>query len=114
VLDITLYRDDLTQIAAHPVLNGTDIPFDITGRNVILVDDVLYTGRTIRAALNALFDVAHPGRVEVAVLVDRGHRTLPVHADYVGKNVPTTEHEIVHAMLREVDNDEQVVLAESA
>ena len=85
-LDITLYRDDLTTIAAHPVLKGTDIPFSIDGRTVVLVDDVLYTGRTVRAALDELIDFGRPARIELAVLVDRGHRELPIRADYVGQD----------------------------
>lgn len=112
ILDISLYRDDLTQVADHPVLNKTEIPFDITGKAVILIDDVLFTGRTTRTAINALMDIGHPSLVQVAVLIDRGHRQLPIHADYVGKNVPTADHEIVHVLLKETDNEEQVLLAE--
>ena len=112
VLDISLYREDLTQIDDCPVLNKTEIPFDITGKVLILVDDVLFTGRTTRVALNALMDMGQPRLVQAAVLIDRGHRQLPIHADYVGKNVPTTDNEIVHVMLKETDNEEQVFLAE--
>ncbi|HSP06908.1 MAG TPA: bifunctional pyr operon transcriptional regulator/uracil phosphoribosyltransferase PyrR [Acidobacteriota bacterium] len=112
VLDISLYREDLSQIDDSPVLNKTEIPFDIMGKAVILVDDVLFTGRTTRVALNALMDMGQPQLVQAAVLIDRGHRQLPIHADYVGKNVPTTDNEIVHVMLKETDNEEQVFLAE--
>jgi len=87
ILDITLYRDDLTAIAAAPIVRKTEIPFDIAGKTVILVDDVLYTGRTIRAALDALIDFGRPRAIQTAVLIDRGHRELPIHADYVGKNL---------------------------
>ena len=102
-LDITLYRDDLTMIAAHPVLKGTDIPVSIDGRVVVLVDDVLYTGRTARAALDELIDFGRPSRIELAVLVDRGHRELPIRADYAGKTLTTTRDEIVQVMLAEED-----------
>jgi pyrimidine operon attenuation protein/uracil phosphoribosyltransferase len=112
VLDITLYHDDLTQIAPRPVLNGTDIPFHIENCTVILVDDVLFTGRTVLSALEALYHTGHPRTVQLAVLIDRGHRILPIHADYAGKTVPTMDNEIVHVMLKEIDNDEQVLLGE--
>jgi pyrimidine operon attenuation protein/uracil phosphoribosyltransferase len=110
VLDITLYRDDLTTIAAHPVVKGTDIPFSIDGRTVVLVDDVLYTGRTVRAALDGLIDLGRPARIELAVLVDRGHRELPVRPDYVGRTVPTTPDQNVRVMLLEEDGEDRVVL----
>jgi pyrimidine operon attenuation protein/uracil phosphoribosyltransferase len=109
-LDITLYRDDLTTIAAHPVVQGTDIPCSIDGRRVLLVDDVLYTGRTVRAALDELVDFGRPSRVELAVLVDRGHRELPIHADYVGLEVATAREQIVHVQLREVEGHDRVLL----
>jgi len=112
ILDITLYRDDLTTIASHPVVGKTEIPFSITDKTVILVDDVLYTGRTIRSALDALIDFGRPRAIQAAVLIDRGHRELPIHADYVGKNVPTASNEIVHVMLKETDHDEQVIITE--
>ena len=112
ILDITLYREDLTQIAEHPVLNRTEIPFSVSGKAVIIVDDVLYSGRTTHAAINALMAVGAPRLLQAAVLIDRGHRQLPIHADYVGKNVPTADHEIVHVLLKETDNEEQVLLAE--
>jgi pyrimidine operon attenuation protein/uracil phosphoribosyltransferase len=109
-LDITLYRDDLSTVADRPVVNKTELPGDITGRTIILVDDVLYTGRTIRAALDELIDFGRPCRVELAVLVDRGHRELPIQADYVGKFVQTTDAEIIKVMLPEYDGKEEVLL----
>ncbi len=90
-LDITLYRDDLTTLADQPVLHGTDVDFDVAGKRVVLIDDVLYTGRTVRAALDAIIDLGRPYLIQLAVLVDRGHRELPVRADFVGKNVPTSK-----------------------
>ena len=109
-LDITLYRDDLSTIGPRPVVNRTDIPDDVTGRTVVLVDDVLYTGRTVRAALDELIDFGRPRKVELAVLIDRGHRELPIQADYVGMYVQTTENEIIKVMLPEFDEDEQVLM----
>jgi pyrimidine operon attenuation protein/uracil phosphoribosyltransferase len=111
-LDITLYRDDLTMIAPHPVLKGTEIPVSIDGRVVVLVDDVLYTGRTARAALDELIDFGRPSRIELAVLVDRGHRELPIRADYAGKTLTTTRDEIVQVMLAEEDGEDRVLLLE--
>jgi pyrimidine operon attenuation protein / uracil phosphoribosyltransferase len=111
-LDITLYRDDLSTVADRPVVNKTDLPSDITGRTIILVDDVLYTGRTVRAALDELIDFGRPRRVQLAVLVDRGHRELPIQADYVGKAVATTDAEIVKVMLPEYDGQEEVLVVE--
>ena len=111
-LDITLYRDDLTLKADQPIVGRTDIPFDIARKKVILVDDVLYTGRTVRAALDALMDMGRPENIQVAVMIDRGHRELPIRADYVGKNVPTSSKEVVHVKLVEVDGVDQVVIAE--
>jgi len=111
-LDITLYRDDLNARKEHPVLRKTDIPFDITRRKVILVDDVLFTGRTIRAAMDALMDLGRPRVIRLAVLVDRGHRELPIRPDYVGKNLPTSRKESVAVMLREHDGQDRVVIQE--
>jgi len=111
-LDITLYRDDLTLIAQQPVVHKTEISFDIEGKLVILVDDVLYTGRTIRAALDALIDFGRPKVIQLAVLVDRGHRELPVRADYVGKNIPTAKNETVEVRLKETDGKDEVVIVE--
>jgi pyrimidine operon attenuation protein/uracil phosphoribosyltransferase len=111
-LDITLYRDDLTTIAAHPVVQGTDIPCSIDGRPVLLVDDVLYTGRTVRAALDELVDFGRPARVELAVLVDRGHRELPIAGDYVGLKVETARDQIVQVQLREEDGSDRVLLVD--
>jgi pyrimidine operon attenuation protein / uracil phosphoribosyltransferase len=110
ILDITLYRDDLTTVSTHPMLRETLIDFDINNRSLVLVDDVLYTGRTIRAALDGLVDLGRPKRVQLAVLIDRGHRELPIQADYVGKNIQTAEDEIVEVRLNEEDNEERVVL----
>ncbi|HEX3893767.1 MAG TPA: bifunctional pyr operon transcriptional regulator/uracil phosphoribosyltransferase PyrR [Terracidiphilus sp.] len=112
VLDIQFYRDDLTTAGPRPVVTPGAIGFDVAGRDVILCDDVLYTGRTIRAALDALFDHGRPRRVQLAVLIDRGHRELPIEATYVGKTVPTSSREIIEVKFREVDDDEQVLLVE--
>ncbi|MEE8359677.1 MAG: bifunctional pyr operon transcriptional regulator/uracil phosphoribosyltransferase PyrR [Candidatus Omnitrophota bacterium] len=112
ILDITLYRDDLTQVAEQPVLKETNIDFDITGKRIVLVDDVLFTGRTIRCAMDQLVDFGRPSVIQLAVLIDRGHRELPIRADYVGKNVPTSLNEIVEVRLKEVDNIDEVILAE--
>lgn len=111
-LDITLYRDDLSTVGDRPVVNRTELPGNITGRTIILVDDVLYTGRTVRAALDELIDFGRPHRVQLAVLVDRGWRELPIQADYVGKILPTSEREIVKVMLPEFDEIEQVIVVE--
>jgi len=111
-LDITLYRDDLTTIAPHPVLKGTDIPCSIDGRTVILVDDVLFTGRTVRAALDELIDFGRPARIKLAVVGDRGHRELPIRADFVGRTLTTTRQEVVQVLLREEDGSDRVVLLE--
>jgi len=110
VLDITLYRDDLTTIAGQPVVHETTVPVSVQGKRVILVDDVLFTGRTARAALDATIDLGRPQRIQLAVLIDRGHRELPIRADYVGKNVPTSWRENVAVRLREIDGVEEVVL----
>lgn len=112
ILDITLYRDDLTTIAHHPVVHETKIDFDINDKNIVLIDDVLFTGRTIRSALDALIDYGRPKQIQLAVLVDRGHRELPIRADYVGKNVPTSLTQNVKVKLVEMDevDQDQVVL----
>lgn len=110
VLDITLYRDDLTTIAQQPVVRRTEIPLDINGRTIVLVDDVLYTGRTIRAALDAIIDLGRPARILLAVLVDRGHRELPIRADFVGKNLPTSADENVRVHLQETDGEDKVII----
>jgi pyrimidine operon attenuation protein / uracil phosphoribosyltransferase len=111
-LDITLYRDDLGLKAEQPVVRGTEIPFPIKGRTVVLVDDVLFTGRTIRAALDALMDLGRPRVIRLAVLVDRGHRELPIRPDYIGKNLPTSRRETVAVLLREHDGMDRVVIQE--
>ena len=111
-LDITLYRDDLTQVAEQPVVHATEIDFNIDDKKIVLVDDVLFTGRTIRCALDALIDYGRPSQIQLAVLVDRGHRELPIRADYVGKNVPTSTKEVVEVRLSEVDGKDEVVICE--
>lgn len=113
-LDITLYRDDLTHKAEDAVLKGAQLPGDVTGKTVILVDDVLYTGRTVRAALDALIDEGRPKMIQLAVLIDRGHRELPIRPDYVGKNVPTSRSEIVAVQLHEVDGVDKVSIRQLA
>jgi pyrimidine operon attenuation protein/uracil phosphoribosyltransferase len=112
VLDIQFYRDDLSTRDVRPVVTPGAIGCDIVGRDVVLCDDVLYTGRTIRAALDALFDHGRPRRVQLAVLIDRGHRELPIEATYIGKRIPTSSREIIEVKFQEVDNDEQVLLVE--
>jgi pyrimidine operon attenuation protein / uracil phosphoribosyltransferase len=111
-LDITLYRDDLSKIASQPVLHSSDIPFPVDDMDLILVDDVLYTGRTVRAAMNGLFDLGRPSRIRLCVLIDRGHRELPIEASFVGRHVQTTDIEIVEVRLVEVDQEERVMLVE--
>lgn len=113
ILDITFYRDDLSLVAAQPVLHRTEIPFNLSNKKVILIDDVLYTGRTVRAALDALMDLGRPSSIQLAVLIDRGHRELPIRADYVGKNVPTSSKEVVHVILDEIDGEDRVVITEN-
>ena len=110
VVDITLYRDDLDRGLQNPVVQGTDIPFAVEGRNIILVDDVLFTGRTIRAAMDALVDFGRPNSIQLVVLVDRGHRELPIRADYVGKNLPTSRRQQVNVRLAEADGVDEVVI----
>ncbi len=112
ILDINLYRDDLSTVDFKPVLNGTDIPFSVQGKEIILMDDVLYTGRTIRAALDALFDHGRPARVQLLVLIDRGHRELPIEARYIGRTVQTSDEEIIEVKFQEIDHMEKVLLVE--
>ena len=114
IIDITLYRDDLSTVGANPIVNRTELEHDIEGKNVILVDDVLYTGRTIRAAMDQLMDFGRPRKVQLAVLIDRGreHRELPIQADFIGKIVPTKQAEIIKVMLKEFDNVEAVGIFE--
>ena len=110
VLDINLYRDDVSDIADHPVLRSTEIPFPVDGSRIVLVDDVLFTGRTIRAAIEALLDLGRPDWIQLAVLIDRGHRELPIRADFVGKNLPTARVERVDVHLEEIDGSDEVLL----
>ncbi|QGT99671.1 Pyrimidine operon regulatory protein PyrR [Candidatus Syntrophocurvum alkaliphilum] len=112
VLDITLYRDDLTTLAEQPLVHRTEVNFNIKGKNVVLVDDVLFTGRTVRAALDALIDLGRPQSIQLAVLVDRGHRELPIKADYIGKNVPTSKKEVISVYVKELDGKDEVVIQE--
>ena len=112
ILDITLYRDDLSTIGPQPVVQSTNIDFNVDDRDLVVVDDVLYTGRTIRAAMNGLFDLGRPKRIRLCVLIDRGHRELPVEASFVGRTVETSDTEIVEVRLREVDSEERVVLVD--
>lgn len=114
ILDISLYRDDLSTIGEKPVHNDTDIKFSLTGKDVILMDDVLYTGRTIRAALDAVFDLGRPARIQLLVLIDRGHRELPIEAQYTGRTVQTSRREIVEVKFQEVDGMDKVLLVERA
>ena len=114
ILDINLYRDDLSTVDIKPVVSSTDIRFNVEGKDIILMDDVLYTGRTIRAALDALFDHGRPARVQLLVLIDRGHRELPIEARFVGRNVQTTDVEIIEVKFHEIDGMEKVLLVERA
>jgi pyrimidine operon attenuation protein/uracil phosphoribosyltransferase len=114
VLDISFYRDDLTTTSPRPIVEKGEIGFNINGRDIILMDDVLYTGRTIRAALDALFAQGRPKSVQLLVLIDRGHRELPIEARFIGRTIPTSRREIIEVKLREIDNDEQVILVEIA
>ncbi len=111
-LDITLYRDDLSTLAYNPIVRGTKLDFDISGKAVVLVDDVLFTGRTIRCALDALIDMGRPTSIQLAVLVDRGHKELPIRADYVGKNMPTARTEAVNVSLLEIEGVDEVTLSD--
>lgn len=112
ILDITLYRDDLTTIAQQPVVHKTEIPFAISDKRIIVVDDVLFSGRTVRCAMDALIDFGRPKAIQLAVLIDRGHRELPIRADYVGKNVPTALQEVVQVRVKEIDGVDEVVIEE--
>ena len=114
VVDITLYRDDLSTVGANPIVNRTDLPGGVDGRNIVLIDDVLYTGRTIRAAMDAVMDLGRPRCIQLAVLVDRGHRELPIRADFVGKNVPTTNDDEVRVKVRELDGEDGVSILRAA
>ena len=110
VLDITFYRDDLSSLSEHPVVNATDLPFQVQDARIVMVDDVLFSGRTARAAMDAICDMGRPSCVQLAVMVDRGHRELPIRADYVGKNLPTSKSELVGVRVPEFDGDMSVVL----
>ena len=112
ILDITLYRDDLTLMSSQPMVHRTEVHFDINNKIIVLVDDVLYTGRTVRAPMDALIDIGRPQCIQLAVLIDRGHRELPIKADYVGKNVPTSRTEIVEVKVKEFDDKDAVVIQE--
>jgi pyrimidine operon attenuation protein / uracil phosphoribosyltransferase len=112
-LDISLYRDDLSSLSLKPTVHRTDIPVDVTDKQVVLVDDVFYTGRSIRAAMDALIDLGRPQSIQLAVLVDRGHRELPIRADYVGKNIPTSKNEEIKVEIKEVDGEDKVVIVSS-
>jgi pyrimidine operon attenuation protein/uracil phosphoribosyltransferase len=111
-LDITLYRDDLSKVASHAVLQSSHIPFGVDNMDLVMVDDVLYTGRTIRAAMNGLFDLGRPKRVSLCVLIDRGHREMPIESQFTGRVVQTSPTEIIEVRLREIDNEERVVLVD--
>ncbi|MBZ5697222.1 MAG: bifunctional pyr operon transcriptional regulator/uracil phosphoribosyltransferase PyrR [Acidobacteriia bacterium] len=111
-LDITLYRDDLSKVAAHAILQSSEIPFSVDDKDLVLIDDVLYTGRTVRAAMNGLFDLGRPKRVRLCVLIDRGHRELPVAASFIGRAVQTSDTEIIEVRLNEIDREERVMLLE--
>ncbi|NLB40654.1 MAG: bifunctional pyr operon transcriptional regulator/uracil phosphoribosyltransferase PyrR [Clostridiales bacterium] len=112
ILDITLYRDDLTTLAVQPIVHKTEVPFSIDNKKIILVDDVLYTGRTVRAALDALVDLGRPKLIQLAILIDRGHRELPIRADYVGKNIPTSRKELIAVNVEEIDGFDSVEIEE--
>ncbi len=112
ILDITFYRDDLSLLSEHPLVKGTEIDFSVNGMKIILVDDVLFTGRTVRAAIEAIMDLGRPDNIQLAILVDRGHRELPIRADYVGKNVPTSKNEVIHVKLKEYDGINSVDIAD--
>jgi pyrimidine operon attenuation protein/uracil phosphoribosyltransferase len=112
-LDISLYRDDLSSLSLKPTVHRTDVPVDVTDKQIVLVDDVFYTGRSIRAAMDALMDLGRPQSIQLAVLVDRGHRELPIRADYVGKNIPTSKNEEIKVDIKEVDGEDRVIIVAS-
>jgi pyrimidine operon attenuation protein/uracil phosphoribosyltransferase len=112
ILDITFYRDDLSMLSEHPVVNGTEINFQVTDKIVVLVDDVIYTGRTARAAIDAIMDIGRPRMIQLAILIDRGHRELPIRADYIGKNVPTSRAEIINVKLQDIDGVNVVTISD--
>lgn len=112
ILDITFYRDDLSMLAEHPVINGTEINFPVVEKTIVLVDDVLYTGRTVRSAIDAIMDIGRPKMIQLAILIDRGHRELPIRADYVGKNVPTSKNEVINVKLYDVDRVNSVTISD--
>lgn len=112
VLDITFYRDDLSMLAEHPVVNGTEINFSVKDKIIVLVDDVIYTGRTARAAIDAIMDIGRPRMIQLAILIDRGHRELPIRADYVGKNVPTSKSEVINVKLYDIDKINIVTISD--
>lgn len=113
-LDISFYRDDLSTSNPQPIVHNTDIPFDINGKTIVLIDDVLYTGRSIRAAMDALIELGRPRAIQLAILVDRGHREMPIRADYVGKNVPSARHEKIQVRLEETDGVDEVAIISTA
>lgn len=112
ILDITLYRDDLSMLAEHPIINGTEINFPLTGKKVVLVDDVIFTGRTTRAAIDAIMDIGRPKIIQLAIIIDRGHRELPIRPDYIGKNVPTSRNEVVHVKVKDIDGVNAVTISD--
>jgi pyrimidine operon attenuation protein / uracil phosphoribosyltransferase len=112
ILDITFYRDDLSTLSEHPVINGTEINFPIADKKIVLIDDVLFTGRTAHAAINALMDIGRPDLIQLAILIDRGHRELPIRADFVGKNVPTSKNEVINVKLYDIDSINIVTISD--
>ncbi len=113
ILDITFYRDDLSMLDEHPVIKGTEINFPVTGKKIVLVDDVIYTGRTARSAIDAIMDIGRPKMIQLAILIDRGHRELPIRADYIGKNVPTSKSEIINVKLFDIDKVNAVTISDT-
>ncbi len=111
-LDITLYRDDLSELTEHPIVNDTSIPFAVGGKTIVLVDDVIYTGRTVRSAIDALIDLGRPKSIQLAAMIDRGHRELPIRPDYVGKNVPTSKSELIGVRVTEIDGEDSIWILE--